>query len=234
MGIIMRRDLHDGALTDRLREIKQDIFGHSEDTPVILHRRELVRGEPPFDRLRVDDALSGEFQARWLALVRESKYLAMAAAIDKKAHIDRYRVWRHDPYHYCLECLLERYVKWLNRNGFIGDVMIEARGKGPDKRLKASYKSFYQTGRGNLSATVIQQRLSSGELKFALKDDDVAGIQLADSLAHPTLAYMRTKSLGSPLPKTYGQSLVDLLIQHRLARHPQTGVIDGWGLKLLP
>ncbi|HWW11581.1 MAG TPA: DUF3800 domain-containing protein [Brevundimonas sp.] len=234
MGIIMRRDVHDGAVTDRLKQIKQDIFGHDEDTPIILHRRDIVRGEPPFDRLRKSEALAQEFQARWLALVREAKYLAMAAAIDKREHLERYRVWQHDPYHYCLECLLERYVKWLNRHGFVGDVLIEARGKGPDKKLKNAYRHFYRFGKGNLSPTVVQGRLSSGEPKFASKSDDVAALQIADSLAHPTLAYMRAKANGAASPTTYGQLLVDLLIQHKFARHPKTHVIEGWGMKLLP
>jgi hypothetical protein len=96
MGIIMRGDVHDKVATPRLRQIKEDIFGHTDDTPVILHRRELSRGEPPFDRLRKDDALSKEFEARWLSLLREIQYLAMAAAIDKKAHVERYKVWQHD------------------------------------------------------------------------------------------------------------------------------------------
>ena len=234
MGIVMKRDVHDGPTTERLTQIKQDIFGHTEDSPVILHRREIVRGEPPFDVLRKNPALAREFEARWLALVRETNYLAMAAAIDKISHVDRYKVWQHDPYHYCLECLLERYVKWMNRHGFVGDVMIEARGKGPDKKLKHAYRHFHRFGKGNLSATTIQQRLTSAEPKFARKTDDVAGLQLADSLAHPTLAHMKASSTGEAVPESFGRQLVDLLLQHKFARHPKYGTIDGWGLKLLP
>ncbi|WP_288759183.1 DUF3800 domain-containing protein [uncultured Brevundimonas sp.] len=188
-GVIMRRRTHDGPLTERLYHIKHDLFGHSADAPIILHRREMVRGEPPFDRLRQDESLSREWEYRWSALVQETKFICMAATIDKKAHLERYTVWQHDPYHYCLECLLERYVSWLNRNGFSGDVVIERRGKGPDKRLKQSYKRFYELGNSNNSTRVIQGRLTTGELKFAGKSDDIAALQLADSLAHPTLAY---------------------------------------------
>ena len=193
-----------------------------------------MRGEPPFDRLREDSALAQEFNARWAALVSEAPYICMAATIDKKAHLDRYTVWQHDPYHYCLECLLERYVSWLNRHGFYGDVVVESRGKGPDKRLKQSYQRFYQFGNGNAAKRVIQGRLTTGELKFASKTDDVAALQLADSLAHPTLAYMKAKKFGLGMPDTFGQRLVETLVTDKYARHPVRGTIDGWGLKFLP
>lgn len=234
MGVVVKREKHDGYVSDRLRQIKQDLFGHTEDTPIILHRREMVRGEPPFDILRKDPLVAREFEARWLSLVREVPYLAMAAAIDKAAHLEKYSVWHHDPYHYCLECLLERYVKWMNRNGFVGDVMIEARGKAPDKKLKNAYKHFYRNGKGNLSASTVQQRLTSGEPKFALKSDDVAALQIADSLAHPALAYMRSKAENVELDPSFGKQLIDILLEQKFARHPQNGTISGWGLKLLP
>lgn len=234
MGIVMKRAEHDGPTTLRLRQLKADLFGHAEDTPVILHRRELVRGEPPFDRLHKDDALAADFRARWFAFVSEVPYIAMGAGIDKRAHIEKYKVWRHDPYHYCLECLLERYVSWLNRHGFVGDVVIEARGKHPDKRLKNSYGRFYQEGNRNHSPLLVQGSLTSKELKFALKTDDVAAIQLADSLAYPTLAYMKARALKQAPPATFGQSLVDVLVEKKFARHPTKMTIPGWGLKLLP
>jgi hypothetical protein len=133
-----------------------------------------------------------------------------------------------------LECLLQRYVYWLNRHGFYGDVVVESRGKGPDKKLKNAYKTFYRRGMDRLSTSVIQARLTSGELKIALKSDDVAGHQLADSLAHPTLRYMQSKYDGAPLTASFGQQLIDVLIQHKFSRHPKTLEIDGWGLKWLP
>jgi hypothetical protein len=125
-------------------------------------------------------------------------------------------------------------VKWLNRHGFVGDVLVESRGRGPDKRLKAAYKRFYVNGGDHLSTSVVQARLTSGELKLAMKQEDVAGHQLADSLAHPTLKYMRGRYEGAEVREGFGQQLVKVLLQHRLARHPKTQEIEGWGLKWLP
>jgi len=234
MGVFMRRDTHDQLLTPRIIGIKSDLFGHNDFSPVVLHRRDMVQKKPPFDILQADSRVAYEFETRWAALVREVPYIALASAIDKHAHVEKYKVWQRDPYHYCLECLLQRYVYWLNRHGFVGDVLIESRGKDPDKRLKRAYKHFYVHGLDKLSPSVIQARLTSNELKIAMKAEDVAGHQLADSLAHPVLRYMQSRYDGAQLADGFGQKLVKILLQHRFSRHPQSHEIEGWGLKWLP
>ena len=234
MGIVMLQETHDKAFTQTVDTLKQELFGHSLEQPVILHRREMVRGEPPFEKLKTDPFLAMEFEQRWLKIVEESAYLAMACAIDKDEHIKKYVVWRYDPYHYCLEMLLERFVKWLKRHKFQGDVIIESRDKYADKRLKAAYRRFYQNGNSSVMAKTAQEHLISKELKFARKGDDIAAHQLADSLAHPVLRYLKTEKLNEPPASGFGARLVDILKASKLARKPKTDLIDGWGLKWLP
>lgn len=234
MGVIMRQDRHDGIFTSQFQQLKSGLFGHTAEAPVILHRREMVRGEPPFAGLKEDPFLAMDFEREWLDLVRRSSFLAIAGAIDKDAHVKKYVVWQYDPYHYCLEVLVERFVKWLNRHGFVGDVMIEARSKFADKRLKKAYQRLYENGNNTITASQAQRALTSKELKFASKTDDIAALQLADSLAHPMLRYMKTKHLNEAPAVGFGARLVELLIESKLARQPKTGLIDGWGTKWLP
>lgn len=234
MGIVMLQETHDQTFTADVHKIKADMFGHTAETPVILHRREMVRGDPPFERLKADPFFAVEFEDRWTALVEKSAYLAMACAIDKDEHVKKYVVWQHDPYHYCLEMLLERFVKWLVRHNFKGDVLVESRDKFADKRLKAAYRRFYDNGNSVVTAKSAQAVLTSKEIKFGRKSDDIAGHQLADSLAHPVLRYMKTINLQEPPASGFGARLVDLLKVNKLARKPKTDIIQGWGLKWLP
>jgi len=233
-GVAMLQETHDGPTTTALYQIKADLFGHTPDAPVILHRREMVRGEAPFTALKHDADLCAEFERRWTAFVQGTPFIAYAGAIDKDAHLERYRVWQHDPYHYCLEILLERYVQWLERNKFVGDVLIEGRDKYQDKRLKKAYERFQRNGNDHVSAERAQAVLLSGQVKFGNKADDIAAHQLADSLAHPALRYLRTQHLGEPPAVGFGARLVDLLLDQKFARSPWTGRIPGWGHKWLP
>jgi len=233
LGVIMLQQTHDTSFTSSFRQLKADIFGHSEDNPVILHRREMVRGKPPFQALKDDPFLAMDFEWRWLEMVNTAPFIAIGGAIDKEAHKKRYLVWQHDPYHYCLEILVERFVKWLDRLGFVGDVVIEARSKFADKRLKKAYQRLYHNGNNAITAEKAQTVLLSGELKFSRKHDDVAALQLADSLAHPVLRYLKTKHLNEAPAVGFGAQLVEALLKAKLARHPKTGVVEGWGLKWL-
>lgn len=230
----MLQQTHDDKLSPALSALKADMFGHTSDNPVILHRRDMVRGEGAFQCFKDDPFLAMEFETRWLDLVSNTQFIAIAGAIDKDAHVQKYVVWQHDPYHYCLEILVERFVKWLTRHGFMGDVVIEARGKFADKRLKRAYARLYANGNNAVTSGQVQKCLTSKELKFCRKEDDVAAVQLADSLAHPVLRYMKTQHLNEAPAVGFGPQLVDVLLKSKLARQPKTGVIPGWGLKWLP
>lgn len=234
MGIIMLQKTHDEIFTPAFQQLKREVFNHSSDAPVILHRREMVRGEGCFAVLKEDPFLAMDFERRWKELINESQFLGIAGAIDKDAHVKKYVVWQHDPYHYCLEILVERFVKWLTRHRFIGDVVIEARSKFADKRLKKAYSRLYHHGNNAITAAQAQDRLLSKELKFACKADDVAALQLADSLAHPMLRYMKTVHLNEAPAVGFGAALVDIMLKAKLARHPKTQLIEGWGMKWLP
>jgi hypothetical protein len=100
--------------------------------------------------------------------------------------------------------------------------------------LKAAYRKFYDSGNDWVSAAVTQSALTSREIKFGAKADNIAAHQLADSLAHPTLRYLKTEHLGLPPAAGFGQRLVDVLKVSKFARKPQTDLIRGWGHKWLP
>jgi hypothetical protein len=68
MGIVMLQETHDKAFTASVTKIKAEMFGHCEDSPIILHRREMVRGEAPFQRLKADPLFAMEFENRWTEL----------------------------------------------------------------------------------------------------------------------------------------------------------------------
>lgn len=234
MGIIMRQDKHDGEFTASMDAIKDGMFGQTADAPVIFHRREMVRGEGIFAPLKEDPLFAMDFEQRWLAMVEATPFLALAGAIDKHEHMKKYVVWQYDPYHYCLEILLERFTRWCARHKFVGDVVVEARGKHADKRLKAAYRRFYDNGNQWITAERAQEVLISKELKFEHKEANVAAHQLADSLAHPVLRFLKTENLNEPPATGFGARLVDSLVKHRFARKPNTDLIRGWGTKWLP
>jgi hypothetical protein len=70
------------------------------------------------------------------------------------------KVWLYDPYHYCAEALIERYVLWLNRNKLTGDVVAESRYKKEDKALKKAFTYIYNNGTHYVSRDMVQRWVS--------------------------------------------------------------------------
>jgi hypothetical protein len=231
-GIITKRRAHDATIQPRLDRLK-DRFFNSCDGAVILHRRDIMRRKGPFEILR-NDKIRSAFDDELLALVYRLPYIAITVTIDKKEHLEKYMRWHFDPYHYCLRCLVERYVNWLKRHNLKGDVAIEPRFKLVDKKLKSSFQKIYEDGTNHMPSTIVQKCLLSKDIKFEPKKNNCAGIQLCDLIAHPSFRAMKMAREGLPPPSDFGGRVADILVRRRYARHPETHAIDGWGQKWLP
>jgi len=93
---------------------------------------------------------------------------------------------------------------------------------------------IYKQGTENIPATTVQKHLLSKDLVFSPKSANVAGLQLADLIAHPSARQMRFARDGLPLPDDFGGRVATLLTEAKYARNPKNHVIEGYGLKWLP
>lgn len=184
-GVIVESSHNMSVLQPEMQEIKRSFFQADPDEAIIFHRKELVNKRPPFACLR-DHEVEERFNEALLAALRRWDYVVITVVIDKKAHREQYTVWQYHPYHYCLEVILERYVLFLHYGNHRGDVLVESRGGVEDGKLKASYGDHYARGTRNIPPTRWQQRLTSSELKLRPKSANIAGLQLADLIAHPS------------------------------------------------
>ena len=231
-GIIAELGYVDQVLFPRIEDLKRRYFGSHPDDPVILHRKELVNKKPPFECLR-DPAIEHSFNTELLALIEALDFALITAVIDKAEHHERYRVWRFDPYHYCLTALVERYVLWLKAHQATGDVMAESRGGREDRRLKESFERVCVQGSDYVRETDFAVYLTSRQLKVKAKSNNVAGLQLADLVAHPSFRATLARHSRQPLPASFGGQIAAILERSKYHRSPQ-GSIEGWGRKWLP
>lgn len=231
-GVIIKQSHVRDVLVPRLEELKKEVFDPDPDEPLILHRKDIVQRNRPFHALR-EEAKAALFDARLISLLVECDYAVVTSIIDKKEHLERYTVWRHEPYHYCLEVLIERYFYWLNAKNAQGDVMAEVRGRKFDRQLERSFFRLYERGNQHISAQRFQSRLSSPKLKMKPKSQNIAGLQIADLLAHPSSQYIRSMMVGDVQPIGFGARISQLLVEHKYYRK-HDGQIDGFGTKWLP
>jgi hypothetical protein len=231
-GVICTLDETEKHVAPELEALKAKYFGSHPDNPIVLHRAEMMNKRPPFQALR-DPAICQAFDDELFKLISKWEYLIVTVVIDKLAHVEKYTVWQADPYHYCLEVLIERYAMHMRKKSLVGDVIAESRGGKEDLRLKASFKGVYQGGTSHMDHNQLRSCLTSGELKVKTKANNIAGLQLADLVAHPSYKTMIAAHGGGDPPGPYGQKIAQLLEESKY-RRSWLGRIEGYGRKWLP
>ncbi|MCR4418287.1 MAG: DUF3800 domain-containing protein [Ignavibacteria bacterium] len=230
-GLIFELNYVKEVVTPSLEKLKQKYFPYHPDEPIILHRKELVNKKYPFNALK-NPEIEEQFNSDFLNLLNELDYVVVSVLIDKLEHNIKYQTWKYDPYHYCLEIIVERYYFFLESVNSCGDIMIESRGGNEDIRLKESYKKIYANETQFIEAHRLQKRLTSKELKVKQKMLNIACLQLADLIAHPSRRFMFKKyGINEGKEYTFGDKIIEV-IENKYYKG-KTG-IEGYGIKRLP
>lgn len=231
LGCFIESNYYRQEFQPRLEQLKQKYFPHSPDEPVILHRSEIIEKRSSFWRLR-DPEIERSFNNELLNFFKTADYRVVIVVIDKKSHIERYKEAAFHPYHYCVAALLERYCGFLNIHNAIGDVLAERRGTTEDMQLKEAYRRVYESGTTQRNPEFFQKVLTSKEIKIKPKSANIAGLQLADLLAHPCKneILLENKRITEKEWKgeTFGKEICKYL-ESKYNRHIYNGRIRGYG-----
>jgi len=231
-GVILELGYVDEVVYPEIENLKRKYFRSHPDDPIIFHRKELVNKLAPFRSLR-DPAVESAFNIELLNRLQTWQYIVITVVIDKLQHTEMYTTWRYDPYHYCLKILIERYVRWLQFHRAVGDVMAESRQGKEDLRLKRSFERVYEEGSEWVTPALIHEHLTSRQLKVKSKANNIAGLQLADIVAHPSYKVALARRNNEAIPDNFGAQISQILLAGKYYRSP-SGRIDGWGIKWLP
>ena len=227
-GCIFNLEYYREHFKPTFEAFKRDFF--DPDEQVILHAKEIIQRQGAFHIL-LNEEVAQRFDAGIIDLIANAKYTVINVVIDKKNHIESYGSYAWHPYHYCLALILERFCFFLKSQKAQGDVMAESRGKTEDFALKKVYSTTYDTGTRFKSSIFFQQYLTSKEIKIKPKDKNVAGLQLADMLAHPLKKYtLQQKGLLQELDESLFWLKVIGAVKPKLDCRATDGCVDGYGL----
>jgi hypothetical protein len=183
-GIMIETEYYRTKFHPDFEELKQKYFPHDPDHPLIFHRSDIVNKRGQFKCL-LDPEKEERFNQGLLSFLSTQDFRIITLVIDKESHQERYGTAVFHPYHYCLVVLLDRFCGVLHSLGSQGDVMAESRGGFEDMELKHAYQEVWESGTHHREATFFQQVLTSKEVKLQKKQANIAGLQVADLLAHP-------------------------------------------------
>lgn len=235
-GIIMPISEHDTVLTPHIKELKVKHFGRED---IILHRREIIGAEGPFEVLS-NTLLRNDFNADLLSIVKHTRYRIISVVIDKMKLVERHGIiYAQDPYALALEYLMQRYQYWMQDYSYkfgasFGDIMAESRGGREDRTTKEAYNLIFN-GRGYNQLKDAEKYFSSSQIKLKPKKSNIAGLQFADLLSHSARRYILSQNgLAVNLdPNSFESKIVDILVERKFRRN-RANQIDGFGAVLYP
>jgi hypothetical protein len=230
-GVIFDLDYIDRILHKDIENLKKKYLGSHPDDPIILHRKDMINRRYPFQALK-DENVEDKFNTELLALFEKWEFTIISVLIDKKEHENKYSTWKFDPYHYCMEIIIERYYRFLLDRQSIGDVMFESRGGKEDTRLKRSFSTIYEKGTNYINGEEFNKIFSSKELKVKPKSANISGLQVADLLAFPSRKFIFDYyGLNQSDKVTFNDNIIEIIKPKYFKRGNK---IEGYGFKILP
>lgn len=202
-------------IVPRIQKLKFDWFGHDG---IILHERELKKGNPPFNQLGGKDGHQA-FLNEISQILREAPMTVISAVINKQKHQSRYSD-PANPYNLALMFCMERTSGFLRAHNQLEHkthIIFEKRGKHEDRDLELEFRRICD---GASCAGAV----NCLDILFADKKMNSSGLQLADLVAKPIGMHV----LKPDQPNRAFHIIVTKLYSY------DNGIYSGLGLKVFP
>jgi hypothetical protein len=183
--IIVERQAYAQTIIPALASFKLRYFAHEG---INLHSREIRKADGPFSILQ-NAAVRQRFLGDLSALMTQLPFTLFITAVHKTTYAQRYGATAKNPYDVALEYSFERILHFLeeqNENQL--PVIAEARGLQEDNALRAGFHRLMTQGTFYNKAERFQKLVCP--ISFRRKQDNIAGIQVADLCAHPTARHL--------------------------------------------
>lgn len=182
---VVERSAYVQQIIPALGEFKLSYFAHEG---INLHSREIRKAEGPFTILQ-NQTVRTKFLEELSAMMGRLPFTLFITAIHKNAYSDRYGTKARNPYDVALEYSFERILHFLEGMGEMWlPVIAEARGLNEDNALRASFHRVMTQGTYYNKAKRFQKLVCP--ISFRRKQDNIAGIQVADLCAHPAARHL--------------------------------------------
>lgn len=183
--VIVEREIYARQIVPAITEFKLRYFAHEG---INLHSRDIRNAEGPFSILQ-NAGLRKQFLEELSAMMASLPFSLFVSAIPKIPYAGRYGDNAKNPYDVALEYTFERVLHFMEARGDHQlPVIAEARGKNEDNELRASFHRLMTQGTYYNSAERFRKLICP--LSFRRKQDNIAGIQLADLCAYPVARHI--------------------------------------------
>ena len=180
---IIKKTEYINKIVPDIQKLKFDYWGHDR---IVLHERDIRKQTGDFVFLRTDKNLRESFLDRVNKIITDSEFCVVSSVIRKKLLKNGYED-PLNPYHIALSLCMQRVLPILIKNNQKNKrifCIFEKRGAKEDKQLELEFYRIVNNYNdfGNCGVNFKEMKF---EIKFAGKEHNSTGLQLADLLARP-------------------------------------------------
>lgn len=183
--VVVERNAYARQIIPAMAEFKLRYFAHEG---INLHSRDIRKAEGPFTILQAKP-LRQRFIDELSELISSLPFTLFATVIRKDKHVGTYGDNAKNPYSLAMVYTFERILLFMEKNSDAAlPVIAEVRGRNEDNELRASFHELMTQGTRYNDADRFRRLICP--LSFRKKQDNIAGIQLADLCAYPIARYV--------------------------------------------
>lgn len=172
---IIHKDIYINKIVPQMQQLKFDFWGHDR---VILREHDIRNEKNDFAILRTNPILRQNFYDRLNKMMQDAE-ITIVSSVILKSNLSEYHPEPSNPYHIALLFCMQKALLFLqskNQQGKLVYIIVESRGKEEDKDLELEFLRITKNSDFN------QMQF---EIKFASKQINATGLQVADLTARP-------------------------------------------------
>lgn len=178
-GVVIKNDTYESIIKPELINIKSTCFGNDA---IILHETDIRGKSGEFVGITYETQCLFFDKMKELLSRKIFDVLAVTVNINDLNSLFSSDS-RNDIYYIALQLLLENYAHYLENKNAIGNIYLETTDPSNDSKLQNLYYTLLSTGTLFLRKETLQARLKT--INFAIKSDNILGLQLADFIPNP-------------------------------------------------
>ncbi|WP_026688800.1 DUF3800 domain-containing protein [Alteribacter aurantiacus] len=197
-GIVLKKEdfnsFKDSVNTIKFHYWRDGLYNYKNgERRVVFHSREIRRKEGPFNPKLIN---FNDFLIDLTDMICNANYKIYSSSIDKINHVNQYAN-PYEVYDLCLNFIIERYCRQLNREGKKGILMLEARGKNEDKAVLTYLVNLLSNGNNYHDSSHFSNIVGvyfNEKWCFSKNKGKASFIQLelTDLVSFPIFKYMKT------------------------------------------
>lgn len=187
-GILIEKGKYELEIKPKIKELKIECFRNEN---IILHEIDIRKKRGDFGSITKEE--QEIFFTKLNNFFLRTNSLSILAVSININNLDKlYKSDdRNDLYNIALQLLMENFVHFLSNNNGVGTLYLETTDPNFNAQLQNQFYMLKATGTLFIKKEILQHRLST--INFAIKSDDIIGLQIADFIPNPVARYALSK-----------------------------------------